>query len=302
MAASLTASALPRALACPASCALPAVSSTSDDAQRGTQVHAFLQAIADGTPSDQALAEVVESVRPLCERIDTRHVPRGGESEVAMAWDVESRTARRLVVDGHRAYDVRPTEIAGTADLVLWHGERPVVIDWKTTAWDFDARAAVPQLEHYALCVAELAWSDEVECAVGAITDDGAVEWSRWQLDGAALDRARERARRVWERVQAARAHQGEHDVVLGPHCRYCPSWRACPAHIRAVRQLASGELPAINAESIGLAYSLARAAEQSAEAVRDGIKRFVAEHGPTKSGNQLVSINKRGALSLRTL
>jgi hypothetical protein len=302
MAASLTASALPRALACAASCALPAVSSTSDEAERGTRVHGYLQAIADGTPREDALAAVTaDAVRALCERIDIRHVPRGGETEIAMAWDVEARAVRRLVVDGHRSYDVRPTEIAGTADLVLWT-ETPVVIDWKTTAWDFDARAAVPQLEHYALCVAELAWSDSVECAVGVITDDGAVEWSRWLMDAAALDRARERARRVWERVQSARAHQGEHDVTLGTHCRYCPSWRACPAHVRAVRQLASGEVPEVTADSIGAAYSLARAAEQSAEAVREGIKRFVTEHGPVKAGNQLVSLNKRGALSLRNL
>ena len=302
MVASLTASAMPRALACPASCALPAVSSTSDDAQRGTQVHSYLQAIADGTPREDALATVAESVRALCERIDTRHVPRSGETEVAMAWDVETGRARRLDVDGHRQYAPTPSEIPGTADLVLWAGERPVVIDWKTTAFDFDLKSATAQLEHYALCVAEIAWADEVECAVGVIADDGAVEWSRWRLDAAALDRARDRARRVWERVQAARAHQGEHDVTLGTHCRYCPSWRACPAHVRAVRQLAAGAPPSIDADSIGAAYALARAAEQSAEAVREGIKRFVAENGPVKAGNQLVSLNKRGALSLRTL
>ncbi|MBL8684391.1 MAG: DUF2800 domain-containing protein [Myxococcales bacterium] len=301
MAAPLTASALPRALACPASCALPAVSSTSDEAERGTQVHAFMQAIADGTPVDEALAAVAEATRALCAKINLAHVPRGGETEVAMAWDVDARRARRLEVDGHRQYEPTATEIPGTADLVLWL-DRPVVIDWKTTSHDFDARSAVPQLEHYALCVANIAWADEVECAVGVIADDGAVEWSRWRMDAAALDRAADRARRVWERVQSARAHQGEHDVTLGNHCRYCPSWRACPAHVRAVRQLAAGEVPAITAESIGAAYSVARAVEKSAEAVREGIKRFVSEHGPVKTGNQLVSLNKRGALSLRTL
>lgn len=301
MAAPLTASALPRALACPASCALPAVSSTSDEAERGTQVHGFLQLIADGTPYDEAINAVAESALALCERIDLRHVPRGGETEVAMAWDVETRTARRLDVDGHRRYEPRAAEIPGTADLILWT-EMPVVIDWKTTAYDFDPKSATAQLEHYALCAAEIAWADQVECAIGVIADDGAVEWTRWMMDAAALERARDRARRVWDRVQAARAQQGELDVVLGNHCRYCPSWRACPAHVRAVRQLAAGELPEITAETIGAAYSIARAVEKSVESVRDGIKRFVSEHGPVRAGNQLVSLNKRGVLSLRTL
>jgi len=301
MAAPLTASALPRALACPASCALPAVSSTSDEAERGTQVHGFRQLIADGTPADEAINAVAESALAICERIDLRHVPRGGETEVAMAWDVQTRSARRLEVDGHRQYEPTATEIPGTADLVLWT-ETPVVIDWKTTAFDFDPKSAAAQLEHYALCVAEIAWADEDECAISVIADNGAVECNRWKLDATGLERARDRARRVWDRVQAARAHQGELDVTLGTHCRYCPSWRACPAHLRAVRQLAEGEVPEITAESIGAAYSIARAAEKSVESVREGIKRFVSEHGPVKAGNQLVSLNKRGALSLRTL
>lgn len=301
MPASITASNLARVLACPASCALPTVREPSSErASRGTIAHAYLQEIADGAPRPDALARVPEEHRAFCESIDTLQVPRHGESEVAMAYDVDAKQARRLELSTARAYNVLPTEIAGTADLVLWSGERPVVIDWKT-GYSHDPNESRVQLEHYALCVASISWADEVECAVGVISDAGAVEWSRWIVSAEGLANAARRAEQAYERVTKARAAR-HHDVALGTHCRYCPAWRACPAHRDAVEHFARGMIPEITADSIAIAYAASKAAEQSAESVRASIKRYVEEHGSVKTGNQLLYLNKRGALSLRLI
>jgi hypothetical protein len=280
------------------------VHESSSDARRGTGIHAFLERIAQSKPREESLELVDASIRELCEKIPTGLVPTGGETEVAMAWDTYSATGRRLNLSASREYDVSPTEIPGTADLILWNPNRPVVIDWKTTAYAYDPREARLQLEFYALCAASISWSESVECAVGVVSEDGSITYHRWELLPADLDRVMMRVGQIYRNVKRARETElAELDTSKGPHCQYCPSWRSCPAHTRAVQQMAFEPVPTLTESSIGEAYAAMLAAEKTAEAVRDATRQFVREHGPIKLGsNKLLVLDTRGALRQKAI
>jgi hypothetical protein len=101
MSTKLTASQLDRAMACPASIALPAVSlAPSPESDRGTEIHRFLEtAITHGR--EAALAEVPDDApwRATCEGIDldllTAEAERV-ECEVRFAYRPLADTARQL--------------------------------------------------------------------------------------------------------------------------------------------------------------------------------------------------------------
>jgi len=65
-----TASSLDRAMACPASCVLPATDAPSSAADRGTAIHAYLQMLTEVWTPEEALGETPSELHPLCRRID----------------------------------------------------------------------------------------------------------------------------------------------------------------------------------------------------------------------------------------
>ena len=98
MSTSLTASQLDRAMACPASFALPAVSfPPSKESDRGTEIHRFLEtAVTSGR--EVALAEVPDDApwRATCEGVDLSLLTAEAESvecEVKFAYRPLSGTA-----------------------------------------------------------------------------------------------------------------------------------------------------------------------------------------------------------------
>lgn len=311
MPASLTASGLARAAACPASHALPSVATPGGaGARRGTLVHAFYEAVNAGTSRDEALAQVPDAtVRAMLAAIDLAEIPVG-RAEVAFAYDWRTGRARELGSAGHRDYrSARPTEIPGTVDLLALDLPRSAtVIDWSTDH-DLDVPAKRAQVDVYLLMVARAYGLTQVHGAIGSHRHDGALAWHRWGLDVWDLAELGSRVKATVERAEAARALVAvgrTPDVTMGGHCRDCRAFLACPGVAGAVRLFlettsAEGMAPA----DLGAAYDRVRMAERSIEQLRDAARLAVERDGalPLPGGKRLVSsTDSRGRKSLRTV
>lgn len=309
MPAKLTGSALDRALHCGAAFALPAVSRDSSDATRGRKVHAYLELLVKGTPRDEALATVPDDVRALCEGIDASQVC-AGEAEVSYAYNPKTGRARRTDTPG-RSYGDEPDEIPGTMDRV--HRDesgRPVVTDWKNTAYSVDLEAARMQVEFYALCAARECGHPSAGCAIAVVTDDGAIAWYRWHLDEDDLANVAARVRRAHDKVQAARAAKAEHeratglpwvpDVSRGPWCRYCPAQVYCPA-VRAAVSLGGAMPEQVTPEIAAAAFLRAQDLSQAEKELRAVVGLYHDDHGPIPLEDGRV-VRRDGRGSLRVL
>lgn len=310
--AALSGSGMARALACPASYALPEAREGSSDATRGTQVHRFLELVSRGEPVAEHLATLDPETRALCGAIDLAEVPTGDDvrPEVALAYDVASGAARELAPRGHRDYsDRRPTEITGTADLFFRREGRWVCRDWKTSRWDHDVELSRPQLDFYALAFARANDLDAITCEVAVIEDSGALRLYAWDHDWETLGAVAERVASAWAKVERAReareAHERsnaarwEPDVAVGAHCRHCPAERACPATRALVASLLSDDPAVVDASHLGRAYVAAQRAEKAAERARD-LAREAAKTGPLPTGDgREVTLTRAGALRL---
>lgn len=255
MSAGVTASKLELLERCPAAAAFPAVwQESTDDQLAGTARHRFLER-APIVGRDAALAEVDERWRAQCEAIDVTEVPRG-TAEMAYAYDVDSDAGRVLGQWIGRAYEVGPTEVSGTADLICEPaGERArwLVVDWKGDD-EVEPAGTNIQLGFYALCLARAQGLDEVDVAVGYLGHGGGIRWDYATLQAWDLEAVADRIRKVFNAVAAARALIAggrTPDVSTGLHCRRCPAMPACPAMTALVRDLDVGA-QAATADVIG--------------------------------------------------
>lgn len=310
----LTASAMARAHACPASFALPQVQhQETKEARRGTWRHKFLQMVADGIPPADAIEEVPMDCRDECAGIDTRGIPPGGETEVPMAYDTRTGNARKLDTQD-RNYDVAETEIPGTADLVLWADpvapggpdNRPIVIDWKGSIYGTDQTAVDAQLEFLGLMVARITGCDSVCVWAGFVGDNGAIGWRKRTLDWEDLAKVAARSKAALQAIQSKVAERASNerwvqDVTTGSHCRYCPAFVHCPAKRAVMEGWKAGEEPeSFRPEQAGDAYLRAKDAERWAEYTKSVVKELVVMHGPlTLDGNRVVKLDARGALRI---
>lgn len=269
----LSASALPRVLACPASAALPhAVEPQSQYAARGTAIHAYLAEYL--RTRDIAAAEVAALDYPehyeSCTLIDLSVIPQ---------WT-------RVLVE-HRIEGPIP----GTLDVLVLDDAPAsgLVVDWKT-GHEIDRERYRAQLEHYALLAAREHRLIGVEACLAWVRPDGAIAWDRWDVD---LDAAAERERTVLAAVERARdlvERWQTPPTTVGAHCACCPAWRYCPAQRALLDMLTHGT------DDIAALYDAARSAERAAEAARDMIRERLRA-GVDVPGLALTS---RGAISRR--
>jgi len=305
--ATFTASSIARVSACPASEALPHVrTATSPEAARGVAAHEYLYRLHNGELREQILAEVPEAHREYCASIELRPVP-GAVAEVAVAYDVLTRTARLLDVTGRAYGALRDSEIAGTCDLfVPASSERATtVVDWKTTHDIEGVRRYVPQLEFYALAFARAHRLSRIRYEIVAIDEQGKAHYPiQCELDFEDLGVIASRVEQAWRASRAQIAAAAEHtrstvapwvpSVTEGDHCRYCPAWRACPGK-RAVLEAVGG-----TPEPNGAMYLRIQDAERWAALGRDTLREAVHEHGPLAvDDDRELRFNSRGALQL---
>lgn len=298
----ITASGIERVMACPASAALPQARSTSEHAERGTAIHAFL-AQAKTIGREIALAQVPEAWRPVCEAIDLDSLPTMLLGEASYAYDPATGKARFLGAGLNRDYSkALASEMVGTADVVgVAEGSTAFVADYKTGWGDITAAAQNPQLRFLALCVS-LAYPDidEVVVEVIRIREDG----SAWR-DTATLDTLDlvQVAREIGvlpsavELVRATIAAGQTPNVSEGSWCKYCPSINVCPAKTSLLRIAAGGgDLSGpflqggLTRDMVGSAFVLAEQLDALSKELRKRVHGAMAEFGevPTPRGTVL--------------
>lgn len=204
----ISASAIPRLLACPASHRLPHHQYNSAHATAGQDRHAEAEAAADTG------GELHPAVVALMREGDQM------ATECAFAYDVATDTARELGHVDRRYGSLAPYELPGTMDLLIRGHGRAVVIDYKSFA-EVDPAERNTQLATYALMVARCYGLDEVTVAIVYLTN--AHRPSIATLGPLDLDAHAARLKRLHVEVAKPSA------PVSGPHCKYCPAFLACP-------------------------------------------------------------------------
>jgi len=288
--------------ACPASCALPGVSSSSTAAHRGTALHRYVvRALAVG--SDAALAEVPEDDRELCAQYVLTGLPSDPGAyacEVAFAIDRATGRARLLGLDIGRDYagaaerlgqPLRPTEVCGSADFVTLLGGDGVGVDDLKTGWSrVTAAERNLQLGALAYASAQVYGRDWADVRLLVRREDGSGYFSRARLDSFALDGVLLRLRRAAEGVRQAREDVSAGRVPKmseGTWCRFCPAQWGCPAKTTLIRTLAMAPQTVLeNQVSEQLTPETARAAYERLKVIKGvlgvvegSLRSYVEEH-----------------------
>ena len=296
-----TASAIDRAMHCPASCVLPQVHSTSEDAERGTAVHAFIvDARARGRDAALDAIEIGAPHRRLCEAMPLDRMPTGGRHELALAWSAATDTARLLGENIGRNYPaLDPAEFAGTADLAgLIEPDLGGVWDWKSGYRRLGPARESWQLRFNALALSRYLSCSRVRAAFWYLRDDGllaedAHEFNAIELADFADDLAQliQRIAHVDEQVRAEQVPT----VSEGPWCDYCGAVSACPAKTALARALVvesanlEQRITSLTIEDAGRAWAKLRAFEAIAKRIKAGLQQFARVHPvPLPSGKVL--------------
>jgi hypothetical protein len=293
-----SASSIERMLACPASCVLPQVDSTSDDADAGHAKHAYVNAVLTGTPPADALAKVPADLSDTCARLDWHAL--GGDlsdvrSEVAYAIDVKKRTARELGVNIGRAYHLHSlgeNEIPGSEDIggVTFDGV-PTTVDVKS-GWGETTRSDENgQLGFFAAAKHLITGSQVVGVRIAKLRDDGSVTPDASVLSAFEIESFLDELEAGAERVHAARRVYlagGQVDVSMGAHCRNCPAMTHCPAHTRMALAMV-GDTDALAAQVAYLdeagatrAWLTYKQVKDKLEMVGDALKARARQRGIT--------------------
>jgi len=261
----IRASSLPRLSRCPASAVItPRVQEESEAAATGTVRHAFMrQCYENGR--DRALEAAPEEHREMLERIEVPSFPGQVMLERPVTW----------------------RGISGTLDVggILPEKSGVMVLDWKGAYADVDPANENLQLGLYALAlIHEFGTALRATLIVARILEDGRVLFDRADLDKADVMRIGQRIADIQTAVHVADGTT----VVMGPWCRYCPAWRACPAHTSALTTIAPDVL-ALPAQIIAV-HDRIKAVEKVLEDAKRAI-RFHLESGPVTDGDRTLTL-----------
>lgn len=261
-----SASGIDRNLACIASTVQPKVRLPNRYSGGGDALHRFLDAAAK-RGRDVALAEAPEDEREFFEGIDLDALPPGMESEVGLAYNVETGEVRRVPArsEGGGYPDFGPGWIYGSFDRmgmrVLPDGRRvAVVADFKRYVFR-RAASESGQLGIGALAAARLVGADDGE-VLFLRPVPGRWVTDRAQLDAMALDDFADGLRDLYRSEAEARAvYQARGPVGLleagmvipGAQCELCDCRLACPATSTMIRTASAGNVEQLATVSAGL-------------------------------------------------
>lgn len=202
-------------------------------AYMGTALHALVDPAGDSAAAlaalDEAEVEQVHEWFAAWKRSAWADVP--WQHEVAVAYDVETDTARELGV-GRGAYgDVDYSrEIPGAADLIYLDAHSLTVCDIKTGFGKGAEHVSQhSQLRLLALMAARLHMRDRVTIQVLRI-DGPTLEATEHAIDATELDAIAAEVRALWAAIPGAEPQPGEHCTAL-----WCPAVTVCPATQRVV-------------------------------------------------------------------
>jgi len=254
-------SSLDRLELCPAAGALPQVQTIDESDQspraKGSARHEFLDACAK-RGRDAALAEVDPKHREMCEAINTAKLADRLElsTEVAIAYDWRSDSARFLQPKTHRAYEITDDEVPATLDVAAYDPEarRVFVGDYKgPRAW-LPAPERSLQLGIGALALSRIYRADDAAVEYIRLRDDGEPRRYDGTLDVFGFEEVAARVRSVMGLVAEARAlvDRGiDPNVVEGSHCEHCPARWSCPAKIAGMREVIAAPIAAVLGEGV---------------------------------------------------
>lgn len=282
----LTASRLELARSCPGSFTLgPHVSpAPGEAAEKGTAIHAFLEAILDGVDPDEALPELSEA-RAVCEKIDAREVHEvagpNPSTETPLGWDPatgEAREAPRATGE-RRDYSALPEGwVAGTADAVSAIGDAVRITDWKTGAFEVPDPAENPQLLFLGLAAARARGKDRAILQVVRVNDDGSLRARAAELGPDDLALAEAALVAVLEKVNDSR--RGVPQLRPGRHCRFCPALHRCPALAGEAQVLLEDPFEELDPGSAARAWEKLAAVESALKRAREALTTYVANRG----------------------
>ena len=313
-----SASSLHRGLACPAYMVLPHVVEPSGKAaDRGTAIHAYIEAVLGGVSEEAALAVVALAKEPewteTCRRLDwsAMAVPGGcsaftgggkpSRSEVTYAFSLRTWTARELGQRLGRNYSAATEEeIVGTADIVGEDADgTPVVADIKT-GQRLGPVAFNAQIRFLALCLRLLTGSAWVIGRLLYVAEDGSVEVDEHRFDALELDSFGDELEAMAAKVDAEREMVSETEgyvptVTAGEHCAYCPATHSCPKNATLARAMLptlshlSAKLGAMSPEEQGQAWVKISEIEKLYFLVKDGLKAVARERPIPLPNGQVV-------------
>jgi len=240
-----SASALTRAMTCNLSAVGPmAHEAPTVYSVKGDTFHDWVRAIGIGTDPAEALARIPESDpgRVICETFPLEHLPKGGNFELAVAYNVKTGLARVLGENIGRQYEqagaLRSQEFVGSIDWAGVVAEMALIIDWKT-GWKHGRVADSWQLKFLAFCVAKIHGLSEARIAYVKPREDLPPIWMVETLDafellaiGKRLEQLHSTLRILtdWDVISGGKPSPPEMEPVEGDHCRYCPVYKRCPA------------------------------------------------------------------------
>lgn len=221
----VSASAIPRLLACPGSAYLPHADYSSKHSEAGNERHADQETAADLGSHD----ELDPRVQALLEPGDQL------AAECSFVYDASDDTARALGHLARRDYqELRPFEIPGTIDLLVVGERRVLVVDYKGIE-DVDPAAENAQIATYALMVARTTGRDEITVAIIYL----AAPWRSADVATLTTFDLDAHAARLQSLMTST-----DRTLRMGKHCKYCPAFLApCPEQQKIGEDAAGGAL-----------------------------------------------------------
>lgn len=245
----ITLSTLPRVMECPASEAfVHSPTSGSTPSTYGQEGHAFLARVSEAG-YDVALREVPDDspVRRLCEAIPPALVPKGGQVELAVAFDPRREKGRILGQNLRREYGkLGKGEIPGALDWCAVRVSEGFILDWKLGHVSVGRAEDNWQVRGGAVALAYAHGFALRRVHVGLVypREDGQAFASQATFDSMRLAADAERFRVMLRTVGSYRRLHAKLEPLpthQGPWCTYCPAYDACPAKHALLGELRSG-------------------------------------------------------------
>ena len=285
-----TASSLERAIACPASVALPQIFSGGIDAERGSAIGKFARDVLAREPFEVALERVPrKDWRATCEALDWDALVGGlvnVRAEVAYGIVPGNDEARELGLNlGRRYPTLLVDEFCGTNDLEGQEDGLEVVGDIKS-GQEVTACAVNPQMKFHALARHRRTGAKVVEGRLLYVRSDGRVTRDCHRFTAYELDVFDDMLRELIGRIARARAARAEGTIEVSEtrQCHFCPAYSACPSKVALARAMlgdlrtaASDAMP-MTPEEAGAAWLMALEAEQLAKRVRKSLNGYARQ------------------------
>jgi hypothetical protein len=296
----MTGSTAERVIACPASAALPHVLTNGEAAIKGTAVHRFLASVRT-LGREAALERVEPEWLAVCESIEVDAIPmldpQAFAAEVALAYDLESGTARVLGHDIGRAYNlIHGDEIPLTVDTLGIAPDRVFVADYKTGRGRVTTAGRNAQLLLGALAACRAYGRSEAEVAIVYVREDEPPIFGRAFVDEWTLDEFAHLLRNVADQVREQRHIVEQGGVVTvrpGPQCRYCPAFVHCPAQTSLALTLAASpdsmREQALTPALARTAYERYRRAQEILKRAGEALHAYAIETGGIDLGDGVV-------------